>query len=181
MFASTSLGIRLVLAVSRLGDADLAGWWSSHGLDEVGEYVLAELFPRTWRAAAVELSMRSAVKRHSDFLPDRFNILHLFSDRLPFARQARELVAEFKTGDDAALLGELQSWESREHAEARLWEWAGDPPTGERIGQTVVLGALSGDALNNDDAMLLSATRLLAASYLTQGNDLAIPYFDVVS
>ena len=76
------LGVRLVLGVSRLGDADLAGWWSTHGLDEVGEYVLADLFPRTWRMAAVELSIASATKRHSDFLPDRSNILHLFSANL---------------------------------------------------------------------------------------------------
>ncbi len=180
MVADTPLGIRLVLGVSRLGDADLSGWWYSHGLDEVGEYVLTELFPRTWRAAAVELSMKSAAKRHADFLPARSNILHLFSDRLPFARQARELVAEFKTGEDAALLGELQSWRSRDIAKGRLREWAGDPPAGERIGKTLVLGALSREAVN-DHEQLLSATRLLAASYLAQEDDLAIPYFNIAS
>ncbi|WP_120314217.1 BrxE family protein [Mycolicibacterium monacense] len=176
---STPLGIRLVLGISRLGDADLAGWWSSHGLGEVGEYVLADLFPRTWRPAAVELSMKSAAKRHADFLPARSNILHLFSDRLSFARQSRELLAEFKTGEDAALLGELQSWTTRQIAETRLREWAGDPPSGERIGQALLLGALGAETLDHDT--LVSVTRLLGAAYLGQGDNLAIPYFDIAS
>jgi hypothetical protein len=180
MASPAELGVRLVLGVSRLGDADLAGWWSSHGLDEVGEYVLADLFPRTWRMAAVELSIASAAKRHSDFLPDRSNILHLFSDNLACAGQARELIAELKTGGDLSLLDELQSWHSRDAAEARLREWAGEPPAGERIGQTLLLGVLRANALD-DAEQPLSATRLLAASYLAQGSDLVIPYFDLAA
>lgn len=31
--------VRLVLGVARLGETDLRGWWSCHGLDEVGYYV----------------------------------------------------------------------------------------------------------------------------------------------
>jgi hypothetical protein len=180
VYLPPDLGTGLVLGVSRLGDVGLAGWWSSHGLDEVGEYVLADLFPRTWKMVAVELSIASAAKRHADFLPDRSNILHLFSDNLTFSTQAREFVSELKTGGDVALLDELQSWKSRDAGEARLREWAGEPPQGERIGQTLLLGVLPADALG-DVEQLLSASRLLAASYVAQGSDLAIPYFDIAA
>lgn len=180
MYSADNVGARLVLGVSRAGDADLAGWWSSHGLDDVGEYVLEELFPRTWKMAAMELSIASARKRHSDFLPNRSSILHLFSDNLIFATQARELIAEMKTGGDLELINELQSWRSRVDAEARLREWAGEPPNGERIGQTLLLGVLRAESLN-DETQLLVAARLLAASYLPQGNDLIIPYFDIAA
>jgi len=62
---------RLVVAVARLGEADLAGWWRSHGLDSVGEYVLPDLFPRTAIVAGAELAVLSAAKRHADALPER--------------------------------------------------------------------------------------------------------------
>ena len=29
---------RLVLGVARLGEVDLRGWWSSHGLDKIGQF-----------------------------------------------------------------------------------------------------------------------------------------------
>ncbi len=174
------LGVRLVLGISRLGDADLAGWWSTHGLDDVGEYVLSDLFPRTWKVTAVQMSLTSALKRHRDFLPDRSNIVHLFSDRLRFALQAQELLAELKTGGDEGLLDHLQGWTSRELAEAELHEWVGPSPQGERLGQVTRLGVLSADALD-DEEQALSAARLLASAFLGQDSELVIPYFDVTS
>ncbi len=168
----------LVLGVCRLGDADLAGWWSSHGLDGVGEYVLADLFPRTWRSSALQLSFLSAVKRHADFLPDRPNIVHLFSDRLGVALRAREFLAELKTGGDEKILDSLQGWKSRPSAEVTLQDWAGPTPVGERVGQALRLGVLAADAMT-DPEQQESAARLLAASFLGQTGELLIPYFDV--
>ena len=51
--------VRLVLEVARLGEADLRGWWSSHGLDREGSFVLKRAFPRTWQS--VRLRARCAV------------------------------------------------------------------------------------------------------------------------
>ncbi len=178
MAIKEQLGLRLVLGVCRLGDADLAGWWSSHGLDEVGEYVLADLFPRTWRASALQLSLLSASKRHYDFLPDRPNIVHLFSDRLGVALRAREFLAELKTGGDEEVFDTLQGWTSRSSAEASLKDWAGPTPEGERVGQALRVGVLSADAMA-DPEQQESAARLLAASFLGQAGELLIPYFDV--
>ncbi len=79
---------RLVLGVARLGEMDLAGWWSTHGLDHTGRYVLAKAFKRTWRSAALELDLVSAARRHDDALTGRRTALHLFSDELPFRRWA---------------------------------------------------------------------------------------------
>lgn len=69
--SATSDAARQVVAVARLGEADLAGWWRSHGLDDVGEYLLPDLFPRTAVIADAELALLSAAKRHTDALPDR--------------------------------------------------------------------------------------------------------------
>lgn len=172
--------MEVVLGVCRLGDADLAGWWSSHSLDGVGEYVLTDLFPRTWRATALQLSLLSASKRHHDFLPDRANIVHLFSDRLGVALRAKEFLAELKTGGDEEILDILQSWSSRSSAEAALRDWAGPTPVGERVGQALRVGVLAADAMV-DPQQQESAVRLLAASFLGQTDDLLIPYFDIAA
>jgi len=51
--------VRLVLGVARLGEADLRGWWSCHGLDKVGSFVLKRAFPRTWQPANLDLNEAS--------------------------------------------------------------------------------------------------------------------------
>lgn len=170
--------VDVVLGVCRLGDADLAGWWSSHGLDAVGEYVLVDLFPRTWRTSALQLSFLSAMKRHRDFLPDRPNIVHLFSDRLGVALRASEFLAELKTGGDDAILETLQGWKSRSSAEAELQQWVGPTPVGERVGQALRVGVVSTDIMT-DPEQQESVVRLLSASFLGQAGELLIPYFDV--
>jgi hypothetical protein len=48
-----------VVAVERLGKADLASWWRSHGLHAVGEYVLPDLFPSTAAIAGAEIAVAS--------------------------------------------------------------------------------------------------------------------------
>jgi hypothetical protein len=169
---------RLVLAVARLGEADLAGWWRSHGLDAVGEYVLPELFPRTAAIAGAELAVFSAAKRHADSLPDRDNVVHLFGEPLPAFSEVLALLAELKTGGDLTFLDELRSWSSGEVAHGALERLTGTPPAGERIGATVRLGRVSGDVLEDQDETT-SVVRMLAAAYVGQGHDLAIPYFDL--
>lgn len=172
--------MRLVLGVCRLGDADLAGWWSSHGLDDVGEYVLTDLFPRTWRATAMQLSLLSASKRHHDLLPGRSNIVHLFSDRLEVVLRVKEFLAELKTGGDEEIFDILEGWEDRASAELELSRWAGQTSQGERVGQALRLGVLSAGAMA-DPEQRDSAIRLLAGSFLGQTDELLIPYFDVAA
>jgi hypothetical protein len=48
-----------LLAVVRLGDADRLGWWRSHSVDDVAEFVLGESFPNTWLATGLELAMET--------------------------------------------------------------------------------------------------------------------------
>jgi hypothetical protein len=79
--------VRLVLGVARLGEADLAGWWGSHGLDRTGSYVLSRMFRQTWRPTALELDIEAAVHRH-EAASGRRRALHLYSDELPLRRWA---------------------------------------------------------------------------------------------
>ena len=91
--AETDRAIRLVLGVARLGEQGLRGWWRSHGLGKGGQYVLTRSFPRTWRAAALELDILSAAYRHDDLL-ERSTALHLFSSAFPFRRWAEAWLSE---------------------------------------------------------------------------------------
>jgi hypothetical protein len=89
---SDELGIRLLLAVARLGEADLFGWWNSRGFSEAGRYVLGGAFPRTWVADALELAVLSAAARHEHELK-RPTAIHLFSDQFPWKRLAHHWLA----------------------------------------------------------------------------------------
>jgi hypothetical protein len=169
---------RLVVAVARLGEADLAGWWRSHGLDAVGEYVLPDLFPRTAVIAGAELAVLSAAKRHADALPDRDDVVHLFGEPLPAFAAALALLAELKTGGDQAFIDELRGWASRDAGHEALAGLTGTPPPSERIGSILRLGKLTADALA-DPEVAEAAARALAAAYVGQGPDLAVPYYDL--
>jgi hypothetical protein len=169
---------RLVLAVARLGESDLAGWWRSHGLDAVGEYVLPDLFPRTASVAGAELAILSAAKRHADVLPERDDAVHLFGEPLPAFSEAVAWLAELKTGGDITFLEELRGWSSNEVAHDALGRLTGAPPAGERIGTTVRLGKMNADILYDPDQTTVVA-RTLAAAYVKQSHDLVIPYFDL--
>jgi hypothetical protein len=168
----------LVVAVARLGEADLAGWWRSHGLDEVGEYVLPELFPRTATIAGAELAVLSAAKRHRDALPDRDDVVHLFGEPLPAYGEAIAWLAELKTGGNASFLEELRGWSNVDTAHENLVRMTGAAPSGERIGATLRLGKLPAEALH-DLTQTTVVARALAASYAGQGQELAVPYFDL--
>jgi hypothetical protein len=171
-------GVRLVLGVARLGEADLAGWWNCHGLDAVGRYVLHRTFRRTWRSAALELDVLSAVRRHNDALASRRSALHLFSDELPFRRWATAWLAEQKTSEDRdEIFGELESW-TLDRAQVTIADWAGEMPASEELGDGLLLGELSVEEMV-DEASLLSTARLLAASYVRVGSMFRAPYFDL--
>jgi len=169
----------LVVAVARLGEADLAGWWRSHGLDVVGEYVLPDLFPRTAAVAGAELAVLSAAKRHTDALPDRDDVVHLFGEPLPAFSAARSWLAELKTGGDQSFLNLLRAWAGRDVGHDALAGFTGEVPTGERIGGTLRLGTIPADSLDDSDRADATA-RALAACYVGQGPDLAVPYYDLV-
>ena len=171
-------GARVVLAVARLGESDLAGWWRSHGLDGVGEYVLSDLFPRTATIAGAEIAVLSAVKRHADALPDRDDVLHLFGEPLPAFAEALAYLAELKTGGDQSFLDELRGWVSRDAADNALESQTGEAPPGERIGRTMRLGKMTADALD-DPERAGTAARALAAAYVGQGSDFIVPYYDL--
>lgn len=169
---------RLVVAVARLGEADLAGWWRSHGLDGVGEYLLPDLFPRTATVCGAELAVLSAAKRHADALPDRDDVVHLFGEPLPAFANALAWLAELKTGGDQSFLDELRGWGSYDKGAHALAALTGEAPPAERIGATLRLGRMTADALDDPDRAD-AAARALAAAYVGQGSELVVPYYDV--
>ncbi|HXF72498.1 MAG TPA: BrxE family protein [Actinomycetota bacterium] len=174
----TSSTIRLTLAVARLGEADLFGWWRSRGLSEAGRFVLGNGLPRTWRLAAMEGAVLSAAARHGQVF-GRPDALHLFSDELPAKRLTLSWLRERKVeGDTDGLLSELSAW-SRDVALERLLQWAGPPPpAGEVLGQVRRLGSI-GPAELEDEARVEEALRQLAAAYALDPGDLRYPYFDL--
>lgn len=112
--------IRLVLGVARLGEAHLAGWWSSQGLNPAVSFALAG-FRRTGRVVGAELALLSATRRHRQLLP-RTNAVHLFSPHLPYLGWAQACLAELKSTGPSALLDELSTWVTVEAATNALHE-----------------------------------------------------------
>jgi hypothetical protein len=171
--------VRLVLGVARLGENDLRGWWQGHALDRTGQYVLSSMFPRTWRAAALELDVAAAARMH-DELVGRSTALHLFSDLLPFRRWAAGWLAEQKTMAEAPdLFKILEGW-TDDSATGALHDWCGpvDAPRGEMLGDGLLLGRLTGIELD-DPVLLLQTARLLSIAYIEQTGPLRPPYFDL--
>lgn len=171
--------VHIVLGVARLGENDLRGWWKGHALDRTGRYVLAGMFRRTWRPAALELDLAAAADMHAHLL-GRSTALHLFSDLLPFRRWARGWLAEQKTTPEPdPLLETLEGW-TPEDSVASLRRWCGstDGTRGEVLGDGLLLGRLAAAEIT-DSGMLQQTARLLAAAYLDQTGPLRAPYFDL--
>jgi hypothetical protein len=174
---TSDAGIRLVLGVARLGEADLAAWCNVHGLDPVGRYVLRRSFHRTWQSAALELDVLCAARRHNDVLGGRRSAFHLFSDELPFRRWATSWLGEQKTSTQPdPLFDELESWKL-DDAHAALQHPAGRQPAAEVVGDGLRLGEVS-TADMSDENGLISIARDLAACYLRIGEPFRAPYFD---
>ena len=172
----TDQAIRLTLGVARLGEQSLRGWWRSHGLGKGGQYVLGKAFPRTYRSAALELDIVSAVHRHDDLF-ERPTALHLFSSAFPFRRWTEAWLAEQKTLEPDPLFYELAGWDL-DGAVAALRVWAGDSPIGEFVGEGLLLGQVTQLELE-DDTQLLAYARLLTAAYLDQEAGFRPPYLDL--
>ncbi len=171
--------VRLVLGVARLGENDLRGWWQGHGLDRTGQYVLSDMFRRTWRSAGLQLDIAAAARIHDELL-GRSTALHLFSDSLPFRRWATGWLAEQKTADAGHdLLTIFETW-TLDQAVSTLRDWCGpvDPAPGESLGSGLLLGRLTSRAME-DPVLLLQTARLLGASYLDQTGAVRPPYFDL--
>ncbi|MGH9155784.1 MAG: BrxE family protein [Acidimicrobiales bacterium] len=113
-----AVAIRLVLGVARLGEADLAGWWSSQGLNPAVRFALAG-FRRTGQVVGAQLALLSAERRHRQLLA-RANAIHLFSPNLPYLGWAQAELAEMKSAGPSGLLDELASWSSVEQAVTAL-------------------------------------------------------------
>ncbi len=173
------LAIRRVLAVARLGEVGMRGWWRSHGLSQAGMYVLEGSFPRTANAVALELDLLSAQRRH-DAVLGRTSALHLFSDHLPFYRRATAWLSETKTGAvDHAPLDELAGLSLGGLLKELRALTASATTAGDAVGQGIRLDELTSDQLENEEA-LSQAQILLAASYVDQDGQLRPPYFDLV-
>ena len=132
-----ALGIRLVLGVARLGEADLAGWWSSQGLNPAVRFALAG-FRRTGKVLGAELALLSAERRHRQLLP-RASAVHLFSPHLPCLGWAQADLAEQKSAGPSSLLDELSAWSTVEEAVAALRAWVSSGTAGEDPARLAVL------------------------------------------
>jgi len=160
--------VRLVLGVARLGEADLARWWSSQGLNPAVAFALAG-FRRTGRVVGAELMLLSAVRRHRQVLP-RDNAVHLFSAHLPYLHWAQAHLAEMKTSGHPSLLEEFSEWSTAGAATAVIRRWRQDIGPARRSGDTVTSSKLS------DPALLA----WLVDGYLdTRDGELSVPYVDL--
>lgn len=161
--------VRLVLGIARLGEVDLAGWWSSQGLNPAVAFALAG-FRRTGRVVGAELALLSAVRRHRQILP-RDNAVHLFSPRLRYLRWAQAHLAELKTSGRSSLLDELSGWATVGTATAiiRQWRQAIAPASASRAAGVVTEKDLSDPAL----------FAWLVDGYLETQGELSVPYVDL--
>ena len=170
--------VRLIVGVARLGEADLTGWWGSHGLDRAGSYVLARSFRRTWRSVALELDIEAASRRHDDATARRSTALHLFSDELPYRRWATAWLAEQKTAlEPSPLFDDLAGWDLVT-GRTTIEQWAGRAKSAEVVGEGIRVGVLSRTELD-DPSALAAAARLLAGTYLSIDGPFRAPYFDL--
>jgi hypothetical protein len=170
--------VGIILSIARIGESDLAGWWGSHGLDNVGRYVLRGTFRRTWQVAALELDILSAARRHADALGSRATALHLFSDLLPFRRRAVSWLAEQKTAARrSGIFGELEAWTM---TDARTWltGHSAYEPAHEVLRDGLLLGEISETDLGREEILIRSA-RLLAAGYALLDVPFRAPYLDL--
>jgi hypothetical protein len=165
--------VRKLLAVVRLGDADRLGWWRSHGVDEVGEYVLSHAFPTTWLLTGLELSLESARIRHDEAL-GRSSAVHLFSDQLPFHRLLRASLIERKLRREETGLADV-----REITEDELRAALGEALDGEPRSSGLFVGEVARESLEDPDEQRGILDRL-AASYAGLRSEFRAPYLDLL-
>lgn len=165
--------VRSVLCVSRLGEADLRGWWATQSFGAAGRVVLKQRLPRTWRMAAVELDIIAAKNRHDEII-DRSNAVHLFSDNWPVRRWASAWVAEQKTSDPADALFEELETVTEERLVADL---STRSVSVDISGQAVRVGTVR-PADFESAAALAPIVQQLASTYAEMGS-FVVPYLEV--
>ena len=171
--------VRLVLHVARMGELDIFGWWRCHGLSRTGQYVLKRAFPRTWRAAALQVDLMAAERRHEDALDKRTSAVHLFSGQLPLMRLASAWLAEQKPSEPDPLFEELAVLD-REAAVGRVSALAGVDAQGEVLGNGLRVGQVTASELD-DPSLAWQVGRLLGAAYAGLGEQFLAPYVDLVA
>ena len=167
-----TLAVRLVLGVTRLGEADLEGWWSSQGMNPAVSFALAG-FRRTSKVVGAELAVLSATRRHRQILP-RDTAVHLFSPYLPFAGWTRAYLAEQKTSGESPIVEELLGWSTRDSARSQLEEWVDEVKLPAHGGMSLRTAELK------DLAVLGGLLVRFTGSYIVQRGDLSVPYVDLV-
>lgn len=165
--------LETLLAVVRLGDADRFGWWRSHSVDEVAEYILGESFPSTWMATGLELAMESARIRHDAAL-SRKTAVHLFSDSLPFHQFLRSWLIERKLEGDFDPL----RW-TRKATVQDLRQCLGLSSQGEQRAGGLYLGEVTSAELE-DEAKQEQLLATLAGAYIELEREFLAPYVDCV-
>ena len=163
------------IRVARLGEADMRNWWGSRSFGAAGRVVLKQRLPRTWRMAAVELDLASAVNRHNEAI-DRPNAVHLFSDRWPVRRWTSAWVAEQKTEDEPSAIFEQLETATLDTIEDRLR--ADKKPRFKALGGALRVGTIERSLLG-DPVVVADAVRTLAASYVGL-ETFAAPFLEVV-
>jgi hypothetical protein len=169
----STAAVRLVLGVARLGEGDLARWWSSQGLNPAVRFALAG-FRRTGAVVGAELALLSAARRHHQILP-RPNAVHMFSPHVPFIGWTRAYLAELKSDGRSELLEELHTWTSRKLATDTLRAWRAALGPLEQPVETVTRDGLA------DPSITISLLRHVVDGYLTQSGELSVPYVNLVS
>lgn len=167
-----TLAVRLVLGVARLGEADLAGWWSSQGMNPAVHFTLAG-FRRTSKVVGAELTVLSATRRHRQILP-RETAVHLFSPYLPFAGWTRAYLAEQKTSGDSPVIDELRGWLTVDVARSQLRGWLAEVEPPIREGASVHAAQL------HDPIVAAGLLARFIENYVAQHGALSIPYVDLV-
>lgn len=165
--------VRLVMGVARLGEGDLARWWSSQGLNPAVRFALAG-FRRTGTVIGAELALLSAARRHLQILP-RPTAVHLFSAHLPFIGWTRAYLAEQKTVDTSELLEELHTWTSTDLATSALRVWRSAVGSIKQPFETITSDGLA------DRSVTTALLGHFVDGYLTQSGELSVPYVDLVS
>ncbi len=167
-----------LLAVIRLGDADMLNWWRSHSVDETAEYVLGQAFPTTWLATGLELAMESSRLRHEAALERPIGsapAIHIWSDHLPFHQLLRSWLVECKLEQDFTAL----EW-TRDVDTKALSARIGGRVEGERRGSGLYLGEVRQDDLTSEEELQRIIAQL-AGAYASVGPEFCAPYYDLVT
>lgn len=167
-----------LLAVIRLGDADMLNWWRSHSVDETAEYVLGQAFPTTWRATGLELAMESSRLRHEAALERPVGsvpAIHIWSDYLPFHQLLCSWLIECKLEQDFIAL----EW-TRDVDVPDLVRRLGDAVAGERRGSGLYLGDVRQDDLKSEEELQRIVAQLSAAYGFVE-REFRAPYYDLVA